>query len=195
VQTRIVQDISQELLTLDQVKEYARIHHNLETNTIELLIKAVRQLSEKYTGLSFAEKTIECYVDASELKRNKNTIELPGGPHIEVIEVTKQASGQSLILEPNTYSLTGFQYLSFSPHPTWSTYSERDVAYKIQFTAGFGHEKTQDLDDLIKVAMALGIVELYENRQNTAMGTGAFVNELPFNTKHLLSPYRRRVWI
>lgn len=67
-----------EPVLLDDVKAYMRISNSTENELISSLIKAARELIEKYTGLSLIRKTQKIIVNNS-----LGNISVPYGPYVD----------------------------------------------------------------------------------------------------------------
>ena len=82
---RIVTDISTEVLTAATVQQYIKFDDTANTTELSLIAEmtsAVRALFEKRTGLSFGERTYECF-----FRRNEAPFILPVNPVISVDKV------------------------------------------------------------------------------------------------------------
>jgi uncharacterized phiE125 gp8 family phage protein len=72
-----------EPVSVDELKEFARIDYDEEDTLLEGFIKAVRQASEEYMGRALIEQTIEMTMDYWP----SNQIELPRPPLISIVRV------------------------------------------------------------------------------------------------------------
>jgi uncharacterized phiE125 gp8 family phage protein len=175
-------------VTLEEAKKYLKIDFDNEDQLIIRLIQSVTDASEKYTGLSFITKTLTVYGD------NWTCEELPYGPHQSITSVVRvNYDDTETALTPDEYSQTGLKYLtvkcgkSFKISTPWS---ERN-RMKITYVAGFGDQS--QVPDGIKVAILKEVAELYENRENTLVGT--IVADLSTTSKTLLYQYKRNVLV
>jgi len=74
---------TEEPVTVDELKEFARIDYDDEDTLLEEFLKAVRQAAEEYTGRKFIEQTIILQMDYWPGR----TIELPVCPVISITKV------------------------------------------------------------------------------------------------------------
>jgi uncharacterized phiE125 gp8 family phage protein len=175
-------------VTIEEVKEYLKFDQDIDDQIILRLISAVTHSSEKYTGLSFVTKTLTVLGD------NWNCEELPYGPHQSIESVVRvNYDNTETTLTADEYSTSGLNYLtvkcgrSFKLSSPWSEINRMKVTY----VAGFGDQSM--VPDGIKLAILKEVAELYENRENTLIGT--IVADLSTTSKTLLHQYKRNVFI
>jgi hypothetical protein len=68
IQVKIIEDISQEPVSLKEAKEWLQIDYPDWDNLINMLITASREASEKVSGLAYGEKIIEVTGNAKDHK-------------------------------------------------------------------------------------------------------------------------------
>lgn len=189
MQVRVITPPVELPVTLEEAKKYLKIDFDNEDQLIMRLISAVADASEKYTGLSFITQTLEAYLDANE------SVELPMGPHQSITSVFNVKSDNTLGDEVTTgnYNVTGFDYLSlFSGYNKFKLSQYRRLSkVRVTYVAGFGDQS--QVPDGIKVAILKEVAELYENRENTLVGT--IVADLSTTSKTLLHKYKRNVLV
>lgn len=169
---RIITDISTEVLTAATVQQYIKFDDTSNTSEVSLIADmttAVRALFEKRTGLSFGERTYECF-----FRRNEAPFILPVGPVISVDKVeTVDYMGVKTELTHNSgyykRGLTQVEILTSdygiiqNPFVTFDSSSDLLVTFK----AGFGKTGiTQNLPADLKLAMYAQIKQWYDNRDD-----------------------------
>lgn len=88
-QTRVINDLSTEPVTLAEAKEFMQIDYNDFDALITKLIKSARLASEKFTGLSYGEKTIKL------MNKGCSQVTLPFGP-VQTITSVKDQNNNNL---------------------------------------------------------------------------------------------------
>lgn len=159
-----------------------------EGDLLKMLLVTARQWCENYTGLSFGPKTLRAELTYSDYL---NRGELPYGPNIEITKVT-DSEGVDVTLDmfrSTSYYAEWLKGASVSrdvdygfEQPFLSTY------YTVEYTAGYTAET---LPTVAKIAIMKTCLELYNNRENTVIGT--IVADLPMDAKALLNPLRSKV--
>lgn len=178
----------EEPITLEEAKSYLKVDFEEDDTLITTLIKAVRKASEKYTGLSFVTRTITLYAE------NWSSLdELPYGPHQSVTSVVRLAyDNTETTLTTDDYYLKGLAFLSVNVGRVWRLSEGRcNNRLRIVYEAGFG--EASDVPEDIKLAILKEVAELYENRENSLIGT--IVANLSTTTQSLLYPFKRNVLI
>lgn len=197
---QVLEDIDplNEPVTPERFAYYAKIDEDLtgaEGLLVGDLLKEAREYCEEYTGLSFGPKTLEYRVTRASWK-GKNS--LPYGPNITLGEIV-DSEGNPVPMDEFSSSTWQAEYgkgMSVNNtfkedygygfgYPDAPIYEEE---YTVTYTAGYAPGK---LPSPIKRAIAKLALELYQNRENTVIGT--IVAELPTGVKELLNPYRAKV--
>lgn len=201
MEVQVITDLAEEPIPLKQAKAYLKVDEELSTedDIIIMCIKAARQHCERYTGLSFGPKTLEVqlpYVDY--IKR----VPLPYGPNIQVTQVTDN-EGLEVALEQNLGGSSWYaEYLKgMSINNTWKedygwAYALgadplgyfADTYYRVRYNCGYA---VNQLPETLKLAILKLTAELYENRENSVIGT--IIAELPTGVKQLLDLERAQV--
>lgn len=81
IQTKVIQDLELEPVTLADCKEFMEIDYNDFDDLLVKLLKSARIASEKFTGLSYGVRTYKLVSDQCE-------VVLPFYPFIEIVETT-----------------------------------------------------------------------------------------------------------
>lgn len=159
-----------------------------EGELVKMMLITARQWCETYTGLSFGPKTLQVELTYSDYL-NKGA--LPYGPNITITKVT-DSEGTDVTLD--MFSSTNYyaEWLKGASvnrdvdygfeTPFLSTY------YTVEYTAGYA---AGALPGGAKMAILKTCLELYNNRENTVIGT--IVADLPMDAKALLNPLRSNV--
>ena len=190
-------------LTLDEVKEYIKVDFTEDDALIMRLITAVTMYAQLYTGLSFITQVLDIYFT------NSGCNELPYGPHQSIDAVSRiNYDGTEVILTDQEYHYSGLLYYSLHCggsaeyfYPIGSLHCGRSFKLsspwgavnqmKVTVTAGFGD--ASQVPDGIKTAILKEVAELYENRENTVIGT--IIADLSSTTKDYLYQYKRNVFV
>lgn len=179
---------AEEPITLEEAKLYLKVDFEEDDTLITTLIKAVRRACERYAGISFVTRTVTAYSDNWD-----RLTELPYGPHQSVTTVTRIAYDDTETeLETDQYSVTGLNYLTLNIGRVWRLsegYCKQRI--RVVYEAGFGD--AEDVPEDIKLAILKEVAELYENRENSVIGT--IVAELSTTSKSLLYGYKQNVLI
>lgn len=199
-------DITQEPVSLEMAANWCKIPSSValgapgdrtpEGQVLELLVATAREWCEKYTGLSFGPKTLEVRLSQTTYQGPHN---LPYGPNQSVLSAADH-EGNEIPLEQ--FGSTWYaEYLKgMSVNNTYKEdygygyglqsvgYFGPDTTYTITYETGFAEGK---LPAALKQAVLKTVLELYNNRENSVIGTT--VAELPLDAKALLDPYRTKV--
>lgn len=190
MQTRVLVEPLEEPVSLEEVKNYLKIDMSVteDDQLIDRLIKAVRISAEKYAQTSFVTQTRVAYSDNWDPE-----CELPYGPHQSISKVIRlMRDGTEQELDPVDYSYNGFNFYTVCPQKVYRL-SEGFINHriKVEYVAGFGN--AADVPEDIKLAILKEVAELYENRENTLIGS--IVADLSTTTKTILTYYKRNVLI
>lgn len=131
-----------EPVTLQEVKDYAKIDYDDDDTLITALITEAREQLEKYTGLAFIIKTMTC-----QLQNDCGDIEIPYGPIYGELDPTLITDYDGNEISIQTY---GLDYLSI-----------RTKASFIQIICSTGFE---DCPESLKTAIKAQVFFMYENR-------------------------------
>lgn len=183
-----------EPVTLDEAKDHIRVESSFtaDDDLINALITSARQWAENYLWRAIPEQTIT-------LKRMAfaNRMELPMTNLISVDSVKyldEDGAGQTLstdVYGVDTYATPGAVYLKDGQE--WPDVDVDPLAVEIVYKAGWEASDSPldygvNVPQPIKQGILLIIGHLYENREETIVGTSA--QELPMGAKSLLYPYR-----
>jgi uncharacterized phiE125 gp8 family phage protein len=175
-------------VTLDEVKNYIKVDFTDDDDLINRLIKAVTMYAQLYTGLSFITQTLDIYFT------NTGCNELPYGPHQSIVAVSRvNYDGTEVILTDEEYSYSGFLYYSLHCGYSFKLSSPWYDVNKMRATVIAGFGDASQVPDGIKVAILKEVAELYENRENTVIGT--IIADLSSTTKDYLYQYKRNVFV
>lgn len=154
-------DITAEPITAAEVKSFSKIAHSLDDSIISIMITAVREMFERYTGLSFAEKTIYYYYDNCDEKLN-----LPFGPLIIINEIVEIAEDDLEETAFTDYQINGGQII-FNATPQFPICIRAVVGYD---TPGSGYATATALSSAVKLAMLKEIDTQFYYRSNLQEG-------------------------
>lgn len=171
-----------EPVSVDEVKDYARIDGSDEDTVIESFITAARQASELYTRRAFIEQTWRMSLDWWE----ERLIELPRPPlqSITKVETVDEDDTATEYAATNYYAITDSipGQIALRIDATPPTNYDRDIGgYRITYVAGYG-SLAADVPELLRLAIKQWAVVIYEER--------AMTPEPPPNVKVLLDLYK-----
>lgn len=169
-----------------------------EGELLKMMIITAREWCETYVGQSFGPKTLKAELSYREYA---NRGALPYGPNIAITGVI-DADGNNvtndLFSGTNYYAeyLKGMSinrdcclYDDFGQGGGWLGMGGRnEETYTVTYTAGYA---AGTLPTGCKMAILKTCLELYNNRENSVVGT--IVADLPMDAKALLNPYRSNV--
>jgi uncharacterized phiE125 gp8 family phage protein len=171
-----------EPVTVDEVKEYARIDYDVEDNLIQSFITVARIMLEQYTGLSFVQKRLIVNVN-----NGCGGIELPYGPipgGVAAIDLTLVTDGYGNAINPGNIVLSGLEFINV----------QAPCAPLLQFIYSAGYAS---LPEVLKNAIKAQAFYLYENRGelqgtiNEGGGRGFSPNFICQAAKVMCIKYRR----
>lgn len=153
-----------EPITVDEVKDFARIDGTDEDSILQEFITAVRINAEKYLHRALIEQSIRLVMD----EWNAGEIELPKSPLISITKVETvdeddiATEYDSANYYAETVSTPG--RLVIRKNSTWPTNTERDVAgFRIEYKAGYGALAT-DVPSGIRLGLMMWATIVYETR-------------------------------
>lgn len=185
---KVITPVTVEPVSLDEVKLHLRLTGDTtEDDLLAGLVVAAREYCEKYTGVAFAEQTLELLLDGWP---SKNFIELPVAPLLSVTSIKyKDSAGVENTFTKysvDTDRPIGRVVLNYSESwPSFTAYPNNPI--RIRFVAGY-----QIIPQSLKQAILLLVGHWYENREATIIGT--ISKESEFAIKSLLGQYRVRWW-
>jgi uncharacterized phiE125 gp8 family phage protein len=164
-------------ISRDEFKEYGNVHITSDDSLIDDIIRAVKEYAQDFTRTTWFTTTYQ-----AEWERHAESVDLPVGPHQEVLEVIRvYADGTEQVLTAgDNYRVTGqaFKTLHFG---IWG------YGLKVRFRAGYG-SNAGDLPLDLKLGTYKAVLSAYEDRQNLAEGS---FSKLPAGTWGFLSGKRR----
>lgn len=164
-QIKINSTTGSEIITTQDVKDFARIDTSADDNLISTMIESARIYCENYISRDIVAKNRTYYLDLSET----GIIDLPFAPVSSISEVTVNG-------ETATYDILGLDNETI----------ELDGGYaeKVKITY-----VTSGLDNgLIKQALLQTVATHYDNRQDFV--TGVSLHEIPTSAKNILNSYK-----
>lgn len=194
IKTDISEDDEPLLHELDGVKYINKFVKYEGDNADELqliidLSKSARVICEKFTNLSFAEKTLVVQFEYEYVKKYNYRISLPYGPHSSITTVwyvDTDNNATEMTLGTDYYKF-GYKFLDIwfpSIVSIIDSYIYPD--FRVEYVAGYGIEdSTEDLPENIRLAMAKLVSQWYHNRNES-------VQTLSDEARRLLYPFRKK---
>lgn len=152
MEIKIITDLNALLVvTLANMRNYLEFTSTdaTEDTLITMLIKAAVKLCENFTGEAFGEKTVEVFVNVTELDSDQR-IDLPLYPFGAMTSVTpidvEGTEGEELVLNTGYY-LNGNQRKSIKllTQSFLVGTDSKESYYKIRYTCGYGITSTTEL--------------------------------------------------
>jgi len=191
IQTRVLTDLIDEPVTLQEVKTFMEIDFSDFDTLLTRLIKQARISSELYTGLSYGKKEIK-------LVSNQSKVQIPYGPFGELLTITDK---DGAAISSTNYSLFGLDRpiltvgvtcLPFNYDPYYDilgtalrTYNEWTITYY----AGY-YDSSSDLSTLpedLKSAICMRVETAFKYR---ADATDEQVNKAITTSTEIEHAYR-----
>ena len=176
-----------EPVLLSEMKNYLRVDHTDEDDTIRGIISAARQYAEDFTKRKFLTTvftgTMDSFPDPGEV------IEFPMPPlasvasikYIDLSGVQQTWSSDDYVVD--TAPDRGIVYPDYNE--VYPSVRGQRKAVEITFTAGYG---TPDIvPEGLKQAIKIIGATLYEQRESVVVGLTAM--EIPFSAQNLLVPF------
>jgi uncharacterized phiE125 gp8 family phage protein len=168
-----------EPLTLAEVKTHLRHSSTLgstEDTYLNALIKAARRYGEAYCGRAFVPRLEAVYMRAFP---DGPTMVLPWPDIRQVVDVryrdTDGVVQQMPVADYRVFPTTQDTRIILNPDAKWPVASVSDDAVQVRFNAGFPSAESPDGADGvphdIKAALLMIVAELYENREQSLVGT------------------------
>jgi uncharacterized phiE125 gp8 family phage protein len=153
-----------EPITVQELKDYARIDGNTEDSILSSIIKGTRLLTENYLGRALIEQTITLQMDYWP----SNQIELPRPPLLSItsINTLDENNIPTVYAASNYYTMTNATPGRLVIKNSMS-YPENDErwfgGYQIIYKAGYGSTATY-IPDAIREGIKVWATMIYENR-------------------------------
>jgi uncharacterized phiE125 gp8 family phage protein len=185
-------------VSLAEAKAHCRVTTTDEDGLLAGYILAARQHAEQYTRRAFITQTWALTLDedwpqcVERRNATRDRIVLPRPPAISVTSIAyTDLDGASQTLAADQYRLvkldTGEHAIDPAYNVYWPSVRNQSATITVTFVAGYG-SSPGSIPEPIRQAMLLLIGHWYENRETVNVGN--IVNEMPFATAALLSPYR-----
>lgn len=166
----------EEPVTLQEVKDYAKIDFDDDDALLTSLISVARMTLETYTGLSFVPKRLTC-----QLQNDCGNIEIPYGPMYGDLDTTLITDSTGEVVAIDTY---GLDFLSIKTKTNF---------VQIIYSAGY-----VDLPYPLQTAIKAQVFFLYENRGErlsfSSAGVRVYDVDYVCQAAQQLADRFRRVW-
>lgn len=157
---------------------------------ISALVTAAREFVEDHCGIAVS----PCQWRYT-LPTLADPIRIPMGPVRSVDQVTYlDNDGVRQVLSPSLYEVTTDELIVRGWQEIYPNYRAWPDSVHVEFTAGYTDSLSPNDDPVplrIKQAVLLIVGHLYENREQSVIGT--IVAELPLGVWALLRPFRRAI--
>lgn len=164
--------IPQEIISLEEVKEYLKIDFSEQDKFISNTIKATREYAEKFLSTHLVKKEFF----QMHLGQNLQTITLTQNPVLEIKSLTiVNGERESIKVNQKDYDFDHFNKISISKLAT--LYNLVEVNYVV------GYEDPDLIPMPLKTGMLIHIASIYDR--------GDLGEAIPQSTLNLYQPYRR----
>ena len=180
-----------EPLTAAQAKTHLRVTHTDDDTYIESLIVVARHQVEKYLRMGLIDQTWEYRLDEFPAYDEK-PLYVPMKPITAVDSISYvDTDGDSQTWSADEYQVDIYgAFPRIIPAYGYSWPSTRDQIHAVTITLSVGYADANAVPEDIRHAMLLMIGELYENREESVIGT--IVAELPTTARRLLSVHQMK---
>lgn len=189
----VVQSQESELVTLEQVKEWCRITDTDHDTLLELLIPAVREAIENFTGRSLVQRSYKLILDYFP-RCGVIHFEMPPLRAVQSVKYIDR-NGTLTTLSSSLYTVDVFSWpgrLALNYNENWPVTKDVINAVEIEFTAGYevGNDESPHLNlpaPLLQASLFL-IAHWFTNRELGA--PNGQINEIPMTFTPLFFPYK-----
>jgi uncharacterized phiE125 gp8 family phage protein len=172
-----------EPVTLEEAKAHLRVSGADDDIYISALISVARERAETFTQRAFVSQTQAVYLDAwpcGDLRINVAPVVA-----VESVEYFDTDNAEQTLDPAEYYVDTKSNPARLRPVTAWPDIYARPNAITVTFTAGYGASPAVPLT--IKQAMLLMVGDMFENREESIIGTSAAV--LHVTAERLLRPF------
>lgn len=177
---------SAEPLSLAEAKLHLKVRVDAEDAKIARLVKAARQLGERWTGRSWVTQTWTLSLKA--FPAGDGAIALRRPPVASVTEVRYvDENGATQVVSTAVYELVAHPYrpqVVLKPNQVWPSDVQTGKAFPVQVVYVAGSGGAADVPEPYRNAVELLIGQWFEERSGTIVGTNAM--ELPLAVQELL---------
>lgn len=196
MEVKIITDVTDEPVTLDEAKSFCRIDADYYENDVIIaaFITSARERLEKFTNLSFAPKQLE-------VNFNGGVFDIPYGPIKNIVSIFDTAT-PPVEVEADKYQLSGLDFkriiiggltnLDFFYNingtvDIWNL-THNSCSYNLTYDAGYGDDTGYTaLPKSLKMAILVQVNEDYKNLGNP------IAEELSSVAKMMSQPFSRNL--
>jgi len=192
----IVTAPTDEPVTLAEAKAHLRVDIDDDDDLIEGFVATAREFLEvNVLRRAILTQTWDMYEDAWP-ESDRLDVPLPPLQSVTWVKYTDDTGTVATLSSGNylvdTHRAPGRIVLKSGY--TWPATTLQAVnGVNVRFVCGWS--AVEDVPKPIKQAILLMVGDLYENRENTLIGQGMTIKELPFAVQALLMPYRVYTWV
>jgi uncharacterized phiE125 gp8 family phage protein len=177
-------DAAEEPVSLTEVKNQLRVTTTADDDSFRAFIAAARRRVENFLGKTLITSTWELKVDDFSTE-----ICLPMSPIQSITSVEYvDTDGNPQTLDAANYQFDRGGRLRASYGNTWPTAREQMDAVTVTYIAGELHAGYIPPDIRHAILLIIGAADIA--RENTVIGAGVVVSEIPSGAEYLLSPYK-----
>ena len=196
--TQLVTASTSKALSLDEVKDWLRLPrgYTREDDLLNVARNAAISRCEEYLGRKLLTQTWNAYYDYFPAY---GEIKLPFGPVQGLVSDTTSVIYYDSSGSKNTYSSTNYSVdtvsdpggIVLSYGATWPTDTLRPMnPIQIEFITGYGDESS-DIPANIVNGMKRYVGDLHEHREDSLIGQGVTVVEIPYGVQDMWRPFKQ----
>ena len=204
----IVADVSEEPISADNVRSYARIDDGVDTTEITNMIKSSRLFVENYLGRSLLNRTLKFSVDyidevdqplfegtriGPDMTIRRRYLQLPRPPVVSVTHVkTFDDADTETTLSSSKYYLDNQREparIILRNGETWPTALRVGNAIEVTYVSGYGTTRSSVPEAIIQ-GLFQHITFMYENRGDQMGASRATQVSIPPQIRYLLDPFK-----
>jgi uncharacterized phiE125 gp8 family phage protein len=183
---KLVSGPTSEPVTLSEATAHLRIDYSEDDALVAAQISAAREWAEAFTRRAFGTQTYDIYFDGWP----RFPLDLPRAPLQSVTGIfyTDEDGDETELASTNYIVDTASQpgRIALKSTAVLPSVTLQEInGVRVRFVAG-----DANTPEMAKTAMLLLLGDLYENRENTAIGAGLAVQAIPFGVRELLWPLR-----
>ena len=159
---KIKTDEGTEVITQAEVNNFIKYDENETTENalIMSMVKAARELFEKYLNVSLKSKTYSFEFDAYAIDANE--IDLPNGPHVSVTSIKQydDEETETILTLNSDFYLRGSEFKTL-----YLPYLVTDYRYIVEYVAGYGGVDVEVLPAPLKSAILETVKYWYDREE------------------------------
>lgn len=180
----VSQDTSTEIVSLQEAQEHSRITDSYDELVVQECLDSAHDLVQQWLN-----RKLYPTVAIHQRDEWRNEITLPFAPICQILAVTADFTDEvEYVLEEGVDWKWDHVTGSIKFYRAFTYIASQYTNYRIQYNCGYG--TPQDVPAAVKHAILMTFATLYENREDTVIGTQ--VNTVPLTAQRVLKSHRLR---